>query len=252
MGRVTGSSQTTDAQTYPMSYGYNLAGAMTSETYPSGRIVTTAYDDAGRLSAVNGQKSGEANKTYASSPTYTAHGAIKDLKLGNNLWEHTSFHTRLQPTEIGLGTTQGGIDRLKLNYSYGTTNNNGNVQSQTITIPNVPTLQQSYTYDSLNRLKSAEETDGTTQGWKQTFVYDRYGNRTFDTDSSKTSANALSSTLTIDPNNNRFTAGQGSILYDNAGNLTREFNGHTFGYNGENKQVTYDGGATMAGGASYS
>jgi RHS repeat-associated protein len=187
---------------------------------------------------------------------------MTDLKLGNNLWEHTSFNTRLQPTEIGLGTTQSGVDRLKLNYSYGTTNNNGNVQSQTITIPNGPTLSQSYEYDQLNRLKIASEQNSTTQCrdqqnnvvpcWKQSFIYDRYGNRTFNTIAGETTPNVVGSLLTIDQVNNRFTAaGQGSILYDSAGNLTRDFNGHTFGYDGENRQVAYDGGATTGGGVSY-
>jgi RHS repeat-associated protein len=246
LGRVTYSSQVTDGQTYSMSYAYDLAGNLISQTYPSGRVVTTSYDGVGRLSQVSGQKSEDANQTYVSSLSYTSHGAVKEMKLGNNLWEHTSFNARLQPTEIGLGTTQNGIDRLKLNYSYGATNNNGNVQSQTITIPNGPTLSQSYTYDALNRLQSAQENNGSS--WKQTFIYDRFGNRNFDT--ANTTANVLDSLLTIDQANNRFTAGQGSILYDSAGNLTRDFNGHTFGYDGENHQVTYDSGA-VAGGTDY-
>jgi RHS repeat-associated protein len=211
------------------------------------------------LSSLTGQKSGEANKTYASQLSYAASGAMTELKLGNNLWEHTSFNARLQPTEIGLGTSQGGIDRLKINYAYGTTDNNGNVQSQTITVPGGPTLSQSYTYDELNRLKVAQEMNTTTPCqdqfntvipcWKQTFIYDRYGNRNFDT--ANTSTGMVSSLLTIDQANNRFTTGQGYILYDNAGNLTRDFNGHSFGYDAENKQVAYDGGATISGGASY-
>jgi RHS repeat-associated protein len=245
LGRLTGSSQVTDRQTYSMGYAYDLAGNLTSQTYPSGRVVTTSYDSAGRLSQVSGQKTGEANKTYVNSFSYTSHGAIKDVKLGNDLWEHSSFNTRLQPIEIGLGTTQGGIDHLKLNYAYGTTTNNGNVQTQTITIPGGQTLSQSYTYDALNRLKSAEEMNGGSQSWKQTFIYDRFGSRNFDT--ANTTANALGSLLTIDQANNRFTSGQGSILYDNAGNLTRDFSGHTFGYDGENHQTSYDGGATANG-----
>lgn len=35
---------------------------------------------------------------------YSAQGAITSIKLGNGLWEHTGFNSRLQPTEIGLGT----------------------------------------------------------------------------------------------------------------------------------------------------
>ena len=49
VGRVLTGAQTTDGQTYPMSYQYNLAGAMTSETYPSGKVVATEYGAAGRI-----------------------------------------------------------------------------------------------------------------------------------------------------------------------------------------------------------
>ena len=48
-----------------LSNGYNLAGLMVSQTYPSQRVVTTSYEGAGRVSIVNGQKASEANKTYA-------------------------------------------------------------------------------------------------------------------------------------------------------------------------------------------
>jgi RHS repeat-associated protein len=153
-----------------------------------------------------------------------------------------------------LGTTANGVNRLKLNYTYGTTSNNGNVLTQTITVPTIGTAAgytatQSYSYDELNRLKDAKEVNGTSETWKQTYLYDRYGNRTFD--SANTTNGYVSSTLTINPANNRYNPNQGQILYDAAGNLTRDFTGHTFAYNGENHQVSYDGGATIAGGASY-
>ncbi|HEY7304654.1 MAG TPA: hypothetical protein VH601_11090, partial [Bryobacteraceae bacterium] len=53
MGNVLGSNQVTASQTYSFAYAYNLAGALTSETYPSGREVTTGYDGANRVNAVN-------------------------------------------------------------------------------------------------------------------------------------------------------------------------------------------------------
>ena len=70
MGRPTAFSQATGSQTYTMGVGYNKAGMVTSETYPSGRVISTAYDNAGRLSGVSGQKTGESNKTYATSFSY--------------------------------------------------------------------------------------------------------------------------------------------------------------------------------------
>lgn len=39
---------------------------------------------------------------------------------------------------------------------------------------------QTYTYDSLNRIKSHLETADLGGSWSQTFNYDRYGNRKFD------------------------------------------------------------------------
>ena len=49
---------------------------------------------------------------------------------------------------------------MKLSYDYGSADNNGNVKSQTITIPTVggvtgTTLTQCYGYDELDRLKTA-------------------------------------------------------------------------------------------------
>jgi len=65
--------------------------------------------------------------------------------------------------------------------------------SSALKIPIVPTVGtntgfsavQTYNYDSLNRLKDATEMltphgGSATQSWKQTFTFDRYGNRNFD------------------------------------------------------------------------
>jgi RHS repeat-associated protein len=239
MGRVTASLQVTDNQPYVMSYGYNLAGMLTSETYPSGRVVRTSYDSAGRISQLSGQKSGEADKTYASSFAYTAHGAVKEVKLGNNLWEHTLFNSRLQPYEIGLGTASTNSSVLQLAYTYNTANtndNNGNVQTQTVTTPDL-TLKQTYTYDSLNRLKNAIETNTSTQAqsWKQTFIYDRYGNRTFDAATGQTTFPNPLVNPSINENNNQINVA--GYHYDSAGNLDTA-PGYTYIYDAESHMVS--------------
>jgi RHS repeat-associated protein len=260
MGRVTSSSQVTDGVTYPMpEYRYDLAGNLTSQRYPSGRVVTTGYDSAGRLNSVDGQKAGEATKTYASGVSYTAAGAVTDLQLGNGLWEQTLYNTRLQPTGLRLGTTPGGSNRLNLTYAYGTANNNGNVQSQTITVPTVGTVAgftatQSYTYDALNRLESAEELNGSTQVWKQSYQYDRYGNRTIDTgldqnSNKKTSDNVkpvlASDNPTLNLSTNQININQG-YGYEGAGNLISVPNrndpakSYQYEYDAENRQVSFD------------
>ncbi|HKC66041.1 MAG TPA: RHS repeat-associated core domain-containing protein, partial [Pyrinomonadaceae bacterium] len=249
LGRVRQSSQTTGGQTYTLSYGYNLAGAMISETYPSGRVVTTGYDNAGRINSISGQKAGESDKTYASQFSYTAHGAVKELKLGNNLWEHTIFNSRLQPQLIGLGTSQltptaQDYNRFRVDYYYGTTDNNGNVQQQTISVPDVngnyiAQVTQYYSYDELNRLKSATEMSGSNQSWKQTYHYDRWGNRTFDA-ANTTLPSPLQNPSINSANNNQIDAGQGYV-YDSAGNL-KNMPGLAMTYDAENHQVSANDG----------
>lgn len=92
-----------------MSYSYNLAGAMISQTYPSGRVVASEFDSAGRLAGVKNQATGSFYAGAASTdPTnrmqYSAAGAVQVMKLGNGLWEHATFNSRVQRTQIGLGS----------------------------------------------------------------------------------------------------------------------------------------------------
>jgi len=250
LGRVRGSSQTTDGVTYSMpDYQYNLAGGLTSEQYPSGRVVKTDYDAAGRVAGVKNQATGlyyagAAATDLANSIQYAPSGAASVVKLGNGLWEHTNFNSRLQPKQIGLGATAADSGKLKLDYAYGVmaangtldvTKNNGNLQSQTITVPGSATpLIQTYVYDELNRLKSAEEKAGAASNWKQIFSYDPYGNRNFAAgttapDYSQTPNDPATGLPTdpvrnpvIDPATNRIkvtASGQGDYRYDEAGNL---------------------------------
>jgi len=179
LGRVTAHKQTTDGQSYTTGYVYNLSGALIEQTYPSGRVVKNVLDNNGDLSLVQSKKnSAYGFFTYANSFTYNPAGALTSMQLGNGRWESTQFNSRLQPTQIALGVTQGATNLLDLDYSYGTTANNGNLLSQTITVPTVGTntgfsAVQTYNYDSLNRLKDATEMltphgGSATQSWKQT------------------------------------------------------------------------------------
>jgi len=112
LGRVRQSQQITAGNTYQMNYVYNLSGAMTKEVYPSGREVNTSYDVAGRITGLTGYKLNEGNRTYASGMSYTAHGAIQEMTLGNNLIKRSLYNSRLQPTQIKLGDI---IGRTHLN-----------------------------------------------------------------------------------------------------------------------------------------
>ena len=245
MGRVLGTSQVTGGQTYAMSYDYNLAGGMTTQAYPSGRVVTTGYDTAGRVNGISGPQS----KTYATTFSYTAHGAVASMNLGNTLWEHTHFNGRLQPDEIGLGTSNGDSSELKLEYAYNTLgagDNNGNVLSQKITFDTMGTqtiIQQGYSYDPLNRLWDASETGG----WHQTYTYDRYGNRT--TVDNHGGIYLPTFSLTVSESNNHIL--DAGFVYDHAGNLQQQPDGpgvttyKLYTYDAENRLTKLNNGAAI-------
>ena len=212
--------------------------------------------------------SGDFYHPYVSNFAYNAAGAVTAMKFGNGRWESTQFNSRLQPTMIGLGSGPTSQNLLKLEYSYGTTQNNGNILSQTITVPTVGVnpgfvAEQEYTYDSLNRIKDATETISNAEIWKQAFVYDRYGNRNFDESETTTLIKNCGSSpnFTVCPadarvlnpeilaSNNRLKADQdgdsiNDYLYDTSGNTTRDAESRKFTYDAENKQVkveTVDG-----------
>jgi RHS repeat-associated protein len=264
LGRVTASQQVTDGQTYSMSYAYDLIGNMTSQAYPTGRVVTQSFDSAGRVTNMSGQSSGGTPKTYANSIGYTAHGAVERMRLGNGRWEHTNFNDRLQPTEIGLGASATDTSVMKLNYEYGITANNGNVLKQVIEIPTIGlatgfTATQHYEYDQLNRLTGAQEVNGTSSAWQssgtlwqQKFSYDRFGNRAVDT--ANTTSTMIGPNPQISTTSNRITPRTSPAEYyeyDGVGNLKKGQGGDNLAYDAENKLVQYQGGATQSGGAGY-
>lgn len=250
LGRVLSYRQTTDGISYMTGYLYNLSGALIEEVYPSGRVVKNVLDNDGDLSLVQSKKTtNHGFHTYANSFTYTAAGAVSSMQLGNGRWESMQFNSRLQLTQVALGTVQNGTDKLKLNYSYGTwesgtinsQKNNGNLAQQTITVPTVGQTQgftavQNYSYDSLNRLKDATETMSGNQTWKQTFVYDLFGNRRFDPLNTTTIPQGCSVAVCnpeVNVTNNRLTGYQ----FDNAGNITADAQNRSFTYDGENRQI---------------
>jgi RHS repeat-associated protein len=262
LGRILTCQQVTDGYVYPMSYVYDLAGNLTSEVYPTGRVITHSYDNVGRLAKVSGQQAGGTAKLYANSFSYSASGERERMRLGNGAWEHVTVNSRLQPTEIGLGKSSVDSSLLKLNYDYGTTQNNGNVKRQVITVPTISTstgftVTQHYQYDPLNRLLDSQEVSGDSASWQssgylwqQRFTFDQYGNRQVDT--GNTTAAFIGPNPSIDPLNNRISPRTGeSYEYDAVGNLTKGQGGETLTYNAENKLVQYAGGASQIGGADY-
>ncbi|MGI8784054.1 MAG: RHS repeat domain-containing protein [Acidobacteriota bacterium] len=109
--------------------------------------------------------------------------------------------------------------------------NNGRLQQITDNLDASKSI--SYTYDELNRLKTAATTG---VHWGLSWTYDRWGNRQNQT---VTKGTAPSNSLAIDSSSNRVTG----WTYDAAGNVTNDGR-NTYSYDAENRVISVNGGAT--------
>jgi RHS repeat-associated protein len=237
VGNVLMSSQTTAGQVYGFGYTYNLAGGLVKETYPSGRVVTTAYDGANRVSGVSGTLNGQVTP-YVSNLGYAAHGAVQGFKFANNVWRGFAYNNRLQFYQ--------GWDTIGSNPSAylfvesvnrGGTNNNGTVANTTVQaggpgpLSALPVFSTNFSYDNVNRLVGASDSGG----WSRSFGYDPFGNMWV------TGASGGPWSGTTPTSESVFTAGNqiNGNSYDLAGNQT-SVNGNTVAYDAENlvKSIT--------------
>jgi RHS repeat-associated protein len=252
LGRVTHSRQTSAGADYRFEYTYDLADNLRTQKYPSGRVVTTAYDVAGRPRTV-GEGSMYAYGDVPLDSDYAPHGALQSLKLGVRpaapgvqRWRQDRFNCRLQQRSAGLGSSASQSEILAIDLRHGTTNNcqddpelpsgnNGNLLKQLIVVNGALRFTQNFTYDGANRLATATEAGV----WSQTYGYDRWGNRAV------TAGLALEPDLTptslghFDTATNRIrqTSTPISWTYDDAGNLTRDGRNRSFTYDAENRQT---------------
>ncbi|HUY12154.1 MAG TPA: RHS repeat-associated core domain-containing protein [Terriglobia bacterium] len=96
------------------------------------------------------------------------------------------------------------------------------------------THTSAYQYDSLNRLATAVAT-GSSQ-YSYTFSYDRYGNMTC------TTTNGQCDTLAYNQSTNQINSN--GYTYDAAGDLTKDFAGNTYQWDGEGRLASVDNGST--------
>jgi YD repeat-containing protein len=89
---------------------YNLAGAMDTLTYPSGRVINNGYDTAARLNNVAFASFGSTTETYSyytvpqtapdGKPGFWPTGAPYWTAFGNGVTEAVGMNNRLQPIQF--------------------------------------------------------------------------------------------------------------------------------------------------------
>ena len=228
LGQVTASMQQSGGQSYSFTYGYNRAGSLISETYPSGRTVVTSYDGADRANQVIGSLPGQSSN-YVSGVAYAPHGALQSYTYGNGLARSYQYNTRLQPQLINDNLPGASGPALQLQLFWGdnatqTTNNNGNLRGQVMGSQagsNWNAYWETYSYDRLNRITQMTDTGNApaTPGyWQRGFGYDQYGNMWQSSNDAgfPVSVGTPSSQSNIDASRNRLA----NASYDAAGNQT--------------------------------
>jgi hypothetical protein len=140
------------------------------------RTISYTLDSANRITAMNSSATSYAASASVLNIGYASHSGLKTETYGNSLVHAVTYNNRLQANEIKLGTSGSPTSVLDLTYSYGTTTNNGNVQSIGYSGGGL-SYTQSFGYDALNRLTTSSESGSA---WSQTNAYDRYGNRQID------------------------------------------------------------------------
>jgi RHS repeat-associated protein len=250
---------------------YNKAGAVASQTYPSGRTVSYSYDAAGRLgdngtqAAFRGNLGDNVQRTYVSEVRYHEMGGREQERFGTvtPVYNKSLYNGRGQLAEIRVSTyslvapgqeTSWNRGAIINHYSTapeawgaygGGPDNNGNLKKQEVYIPHdeqitqYTNIVQEYNYDDLNRLTSVyDKPFNGAADFSQGYSYDRWGNRTVD---AAVTANAPEPAFTASASTNRLSPPAGYMMtYDAVGNLINDnYTGAgTRAYDGENRMTS--------------
>ena len=261
MGQPAVDQRVTNGITKSTTYTYNLSGTLATITYPvSGRMITYAAGTADRpLSASDVGNS----INYLTNAYYSPAGSLCSGVFGSSITATNTFNKRLQPVEIQSTTTgapptpcnaptqTGNI--LDVSYSFNlAAGDNGNVIS--IANNRDTTRTESFGYDSLNRLSTAQTSStfstSPSHCWGELFGYDQWANLLQIAVSSSSYNGCTQENFNMSVNLQNQLSSSLGYQYDAAGNLTAQTSpsSASYTYNAEGQMTstagvtyTYDG-----------
>jgi RHS repeat-associated protein len=279
MGRIWADQRTTNSLSKTFTYSYNLDGSTAMLGYPTGpnntnpEVVAYQPGGAGRPLSLTTNGAG-----FVGDAHYAPSGAMCNLQDDwDGEWTAVNtYNSRLQPatyqvqqqfsgtlpTSCTAITTTANVMDFKYNFIDSSSHNNGNVQSITNNID--WHRSQSFVYDSLNRISTAQtnadnqpayqgDTNSIKLCWAETYTYDAWGNLLSLGLNSATQPNYVGCTQESGFNytnsmgaNNRLTAT--GFTYDAAGNMIASPGPSTYVYDAENHLTST---ATPSGSATY-
>jgi RHS repeat-associated protein len=251
LGRKTGKIQVTGAKTFTVGYTWGDTGSaldkLTAITYPSGTRVNYSYDSYGEVSGITvnpPNANGVGTNTVATLPLLSGITTNAESKITGWTWasgkaQGIAYDGNGQISAYNLGDpSTTGVRRTLARDNAGRITAYTHVGSGSP----VPSLDQGFGYDNLNRLTSA-----TLGGTTIQYSYDATGNRTTKVIGGTTYTNIVAA------NSNRYTqiqdiTGTATVTTDAAGNITGD-GLNTYAYSDRGRMATM----TNAGGTvSYS
>jgi RHS repeat-associated protein len=227
---------------YQFSHLYDYTGAVTTQTYPSGRTVNYQYDVMGRETSVSGNLGDGVTRNYSTGIIYEETGGMRQEQFGTTtpIYNKRFYNVRGQLSEIRVSTYGVQTPGQETNWNRGAlinhysnqswagsgTDNNNFLKKQDVYIPADDQISSYslttffYDYDALNRLDRVTEARNSVNSWVQDYDYDRWGNRTINAANSW--GGVPEPQFTVDTATNRLGVpggGTGVMNYDANGNL---------------------------------
>ena len=152
LNRLISETRTFDAianKSFTLTYGYNLAGQLTTLTDPASDTISYNRDKAGRVTSITGSPYAGVT-SYASGIQYRAWNSPKAVAYGNGFTASAKFTKRMQVQEFDIPGLIGGT------YTY---NNDGQLSTF---VPSTaqyaqydPRMNRTFGYDEFGRLNSS-------------------------------------------------------------------------------------------------
>ena len=150
LGRMSSMTRTINGQSYTTSYTYDLAGEVLTETYPSGRTIRMIRDGAARITGIEAKGPGETDfAPLLSNITYAAFGPMTGAEFADGHSLDITYDTAYRAKALRRTTADSSLMDITFEHDA-----SGNILAMNDNVR--PERSQSFTYDPLSRLKTAE------------------------------------------------------------------------------------------------
>lgn len=225
LGRLVTEQKTVDGTTYTIQRAYDLLGRLTTLTYPNNDVAAYTYNDQGGIQTITLQSPAQPVQPIINSVDYNAAGQITKMVYGNGVTTDYTYNPQTLRLDNLKSVGPGGVLQ-DFTYSFDPV---GNV---TAIADAVHTASQTFTYDSLNRLATA---NGARYG-NFTYAYNQIGNMT-----GKEGVTQNYGALNNKPHAVTSTSSGLMLTYDTNGNLASKSGPNrptqTFVFDAENRLI---------------